>query len=88
MVTCSDDGRNLNSDLARRASADPDAYYGQLTGALNRAFEEKSRTTLKQWKKVKRGLNISPKCASVIQYMIEKPIEDEWSARSKSCIEV
>lgn len=85
-------GRSLDDDLARRAEGDPTAYWSQLTGAWREAVQAQSEASWKRWKETVGGgeddatrkLGVSRRCAQVLEHMIRRPIEEEWTARSES----
>ena len=83
------DGRqSQDSELARSVAANPHQYWSSLTDSLNSYVREKSEQTLRQWNQtVAQGSGlkgrVSTDCLDVLEYMIQHPLEQEWSAKSK-----
>ena len=82
---------NNESELARLVLDDPTLYWNKLNHELKEYYEKKSKRIKSHWSQTvtqnERLQNyVSKECLGVLEYMIENPVKEEWSAKSKFCI--
>ena len=76
-----------NDELARFADKHPDQYWSTVIGIIEGYMKEKSEKTFQQWnlsvaQNEQLKARISSQCFSVLEYMIQNPMKQEWIAKS------
>ena len=76
-------------NLSDYVTANGDAYWSAINAAFEGYLHRKSEAAEKRWAEVVareelvKGEKVGKKCLDVLQYMISKPMETEWSAKSE-----
>lgn len=76
--------------LAQYVTESADEYWSQLDEAFDDYVRKRSETVQEQWTErvtsrdghLVRSGKVSQRCLDVLQYMVSKPMETEWSAKS------
>ncbi len=78
-----------HENLAKYVTNNADQYWSTMNRAFDDYVRQRSEDIKRQWEKtvvkddlVKRG-QVSQKCFNVLKFMIDKPLETEWSAKSE-----
>ena len=78
-----------NSSLAQYVTDHADQYWSAMSRAFDDYVRQRSEVIKRQWEKtvvkddLVKGGQVSQKCFDVLQEMINKPLETEWSAKSE-----
>ncbi len=78
-----------NSSLAQYVTDHADQYWSAMNRAFDDYVRQRSEVIKRQWEKtvfsddLVKGGQVSQKCFDVLQEMIDKPLETEWSAKSE-----
>lgn len=77
--------KKINTSLAQEMSKDPGLYWRKLTNSLLDYVYSQSNSIWKHWKTQlnESQPNISKGCLDIVEYMIQHPLEEEWTAQSK-----
>lgn len=76
-------------NLSDYVTANGDAYWSAMNAAFEGHLHQKSEAVEKRWAEVvareelAKGEKVGKKCLDVLQYMISRPMETEWSAKSE-----
>jgi len=64
---------------------DPNKYWATLTDAWHQHVRAQSEIVYRQWRKAVESANlgavVNTRCLDVLEYMIQHPIDQQWSAK-------
>ena len=84
------ENKRLNTSLAQQVDRNPTLYWRQLADTWLAYVQSESSSVWNHWKQVKKESNqvenVSKGCLDIVEHMMQHPIGEEWTAKSKSSV--